>query len=172
MNYKILCTGNPNNKTIASGIREIFPTAEFASRSTGFDLRMWEPSDEEHFCNSIMNYNVLINSAFVSNGAQQKILQLTAKCWKVGHVFNIGSTAEYEGRNSFFPLYSIEKRSLRDLSLSLNSKYFKTTHMTVGGLNDGKEENKNNLEPVEIAKAIKWILECNVNIPIIGLEKL
>jgi hypothetical protein len=170
--YKILCTGNPTHATIASGIQKIFPEADFASRATGYDLRMWDPSDEEFFCNHIVNYNVLINSAFVSTGAQQKILELTHKCWKVGHIINIGSTAEYEGRNSFFPLYSIQKRALRDLSLSMNSKYLKTTHITLGGLNDGKEENKNNLDPIEVAKVVKWILESKLNIPIIGLEKL
>jgi NAD(P)-dependent dehydrogenase (short-subunit alcohol dehydrogenase family) len=170
--YKILCTGNPDHPTIASGVKKVFPNAHFASRSTGYDLRMWDPKDEEFFCNNIVNYNVLINSAFISGGAQQKILELTHKSWKAGHIFNIGSTAEYEGRNSFFPLYSVQKRALRDLSLSMNSKYLKTTHITVGGLNDGKTENQHNLDPMEVANAIKWILESRVSIPIIGIEKL
>lgn len=169
--FKILCTGNPEHFTIARAIKEIFPDAHFASRSTGYDLRMWDPSDEIFFCNNIKNYNVLINSSHISNGAQQKILQLAHAQWKVGHIFNIGSTAEYEGRNSFFPLYSVEKRSLRDLSLSLNSKYLKTTHMTLGALNDNKPGNEINLDPIVVAQTIKWILDNNLNIPIIGVEK-
>ena len=170
--FKILCTGNPIDYTIARAVKEIFPTADFASRATGYDLRMWEPADEEFFCNNIVKYNVLINSSFISSGAQLKILELTKQKWKVGHVFNIGSTAEYEGRNSFFPKYSIEKRALRDTSLSLNSRYFKTTHMTVGGLNDMKPGNETALEPIQVAKTIKLILDSNINIPIIGVEKL
>lgn len=169
--FKILCTGNPEHCTVARAIKEVFPEAHFASRATGYDLRMWEQNDEIFFCDNIKKYNVLINSSHISHGAQQKILQLTHKHWKVGHVFNIGSTAEYEGRKSFFPLYSVEKRALRDLSLSMNNGYFKTTHMTVGGLNDNKPGNEGNLEIIHIAQTIKWILEKNFNVPIIGIEK-
>jgi hypothetical protein len=168
--FKILCTGNPDHYTIARAIKEIFPEAHFASRSTGYDLRMWEQKDEKFFCDNIRNYNILINSSHISNGAQQKILQLTHQHWKVGHIFNIGSTAEYEGRNSFFPLYSVEKRALRDLSLLMNSQYLKTTHMTLGGLNDRKPGNERNLDPIHVARTIKWILDTNLNIPIIGIE--
>jgi len=171
MEYKILCTGNPNDFTVARAVKAVFPSADFASRSTGYDLRMWDPKDEIHFCNQIVNYNVLINSAFISGGAQQKILELTRKMWKAGHVFNIGSTAEYEGRKSFNPLYSVQKRALRDMSLSMCSKVFRTTHMTVGGLDDGKPEHGHNMNPIHIANAIKWVLDNSVNIPIIGLEK-
>jgi hypothetical protein len=169
---KILCTGNPKDFTVARAVKQVFPTAEFACRSTCYDLRMWELSDEEHFKKNIINYNVLINSSFISGGAQQKILEITRECWAEGHIFNIGSTAEYEGRNSFFPSYSVQKRSLRDMSLSMCSHEFKTTHMTVGGLNDGKQEHSDWLDPIEIANAIKWILDSKVSIPIIGIEKL
>ena len=173
MTYKILCTGNPNDYTIARAVRQVFPNADFASRATGYDLRMWEHSTEDFFKENIIKYNVLINSAFVSNGAQQKILEITHKAWKdkIGYVFNIGSTAEYEGRNSFLPHYSVQKRALRDTSLSMCSSTFKTTHMTVGGLNDNKAENKNGLDTLEIASAIKWILSTQVQIPMIGIEK-
>lgn len=170
-NYKILCTGNPNDYTVARAIKQIFPNADFACRSTGYDLRMWDPADEEHFKKNIVNYNVLINSSFVSNGAQQKILEITHGLWQSGHVFNIGSTAEYEGRNSFLPHYSVQKRALRDMSLSMCSSKFKTTHLTVGGLNDNKPGNENNLDTIHVATAIKWILDNNTQIPIIGIEK-
>ncbi len=171
-NYKILCTGNPQDFTVARAIKQVFPSADFACRTTGYDLRMWELSDEEHFKKNIVNYNVLINSSFISNGTQQKILEITRELWTEGYVFNVGSTAEYEGRNSFFPLYSVQKRALRDMSLSMCSGKFKTTHITVGGLNDGKQEHTDWLDTIEIANAIKWILDSKVNIPIIGIEKL
>ena len=46
--------------------------------------------------------------------------------------------------------------------------------MTVGGINDGLPEHATWLQPIDIAKAIKWILElpAGVSIPIIGIEKL
>ena len=169
--YKILCTGNPNDFTLARNVKQIFPSADFACRSTGYDLRMWDPADEEYFKKNIINYNVLINSSFISNGAQQKILEITHDLWETGHVFNIGSTAEYEGRNSFLPHYSVQKRALRDMSLSMCSAKFKTTHMTVGGLNDMKPGNENQMDPIHIATAIKWILDNQIQIPIIGIEQ-
>jgi hypothetical protein len=49
---------------------------------------------------------------------------------------------------------------------------FKTTHLTVGGLNDNKPENESYMDTIYVANAIKWILENDVNIPIIGIEKL
>jgi hypothetical protein len=44
--------------------------------------------------------------------------------------------------------------------------------MTVGGLNDNTPGNENNLDPVHVATAIKWILDNQAQIPIIGIEKL
>lgn len=168
-NFKILCTGNPETSVIAQAVKQIFPEADFATKTAGYDLRMWDPTDEEFFKKQIINYNVLINASFISNGAQQKILEITKELWSTGHVFNIGSTAEYEGRNSYLPHYSIQKRALRDMSLSLCTHHFKTTHITIGKLNDNNNITK--LDPIHIAKAIEWILSLEINIPIIGIEK-
>jgi len=169
---KILCTGNPLHHTVASGVKKIFPTADFACRSTNYDLRMWDQQSENHFRLNIKNYNVFINSSFISNGAQQKMLEIIREEWATGHVINIGSTAEYEGRQSSLPpIYCIQKRALRDLSLSLNSTNFKTTHMTIGGVNDGMQGHENWLAPLEIAEIIRFVIDSKLNIPIIGIEK-
>ena len=173
--FKILCTGNPNHFTIASGIEQNFPEADFACRGTGYDLTMWEHNTEQYFKERIINYNVLINSSFIANGAQQKILEITKECWKdrTGYVFNIGSSAEYEGqRNSFLPHYSIQKRALRDTSLALCSRTFRTTHIIAGGINDNKPGHELWLRPTQIANVIKWILHSNISVPIIGIEQL
>jgi hypothetical protein len=170
---KILCTGNPDHQTVASGVRVVFPDADFACRQTGYDLRMWSQESEKHFRDHIRQYNVLINSSFISNGAQQKILEIAREEWTCGHVINIGSTAEYQGRHSDIPqTYCIQKRALRDLSISLNSHKFKTTHITAGGLNDGKIGHEDWLDVIEVAKIIKFVLESSVSIPIIGIEKV
>ena len=169
--YKILCTGNPGDYTIARAIQKMFPDADFASRSTGYDLRFWNIKDEMHFRDKLTNYNVLINSSFISNGAQQKILEITRDCWDSGHIFNIGSIAENEGIISNLPMsYCVQKRALRDMSLSLNSNKFRTTHIVAGGLNDGKLGHENWLHPDNVANVISWILSSNLNIPLIGIE--
>jgi hypothetical protein len=168
---KILCTGNPSHNTVARSIKKYFPTADFASRHSGYDLRMWDTESENFFKNKIVNYDILINSSFISLGAQLKILNLTAEIWKFGHVINIGSTSEFNGRDSEFGMYSVDKKSLRERSLQLNNKNFKTTHIIAGGLNDGDPEHKDWLDIDHIAKTIKWILEQPFSVPIIGIEK-
>lgn len=168
---KILCTGNPKHNTVARSVKKYFPTADFACRETGYDLRMWDKESEEFFKNNIINYNVLINSSFISLGAQLKILNLTADLWDMGHIINIGSTSEYAGRDSAFGMYSIDKKSLRDRSMQLNSNSLKTTHITAGGLNDGKPEHQTWLDIDNIALTIEWILRQPFSIPIIGVEK-
>lgn len=168
---KILCTGNPDHITVARSVKKYFPTAEFACRQTGYDLRMWDTKSEDFFKKNIMKYNVLINSSFISLGAQLKILNLTADLWETGYIINIGSTSEYAGRDSKFGMYSIDKKSLRERSLQLNSKKLKTTHIISGGLNDGKIEHQNWLDIDNIALTIKWILKQPFSVPIIGIEE-
>jgi hypothetical protein len=171
--YKILCTGNPEHFTVARAIKQVFPYADFASRATGYDLRMWTEQDKDFFKSKIVNYDVLVNSSFISNGAQQQILEITRECWTKGHVFNIGSTSEYDGRYTQLPLYSVQKRALRELSLLFNTAEFKTTHIVAGGLKDGDPTHADWLDPLDIAKTIKWVLEqSSFSIPLIGLEKL
>ena len=46
---KILCSGNPQHQTVANGVKQIYPEADFASRATGFDLR---------FCLKEVNYTL------------------------------------------------------------------------------------------------------------------
>ena len=77
-----------------------------------------------------------------------------------------------KGVKVFLPHYSVQKRALRDMSLSMCNGHIRTTHMTVGGLNDMKYGNELNMDPIHIANAIKWVLGNEVNIPIIGIEKL
>jgi hypothetical protein len=170
-NYKILCTGNPNDYTIARAVKQIFPEANFASRATGFDLRLQNLSDETHFRKVIKQYNVFINSSYIESGVQRKLLEIVDEEWDLGNIFNIGSTAEYEGKNFQFAEYAAEKRYLRDISLAKNNFEFKTTHMTIAGFNDNHPDHATWLDPLKVAQAIKLILDSNINIPIIVIEK-
>jgi hypothetical protein len=173
---KILCSGNPNHATIASGIAKIFTDADFASRATGYDLRFWDPGSEAYFRDQIKNYNVFVNSSFICGYGQLALLEATHREWGAagihGHIINIGSTAEWMGIDSVYPEYSIQKRSLRDRSLQLNNKSgIKTTHVVVGGINDGLPGHENWLSLDHIAETIKWVLEHPVKIPLVAIEK-
>jgi len=171
----ILCTGNPDHQTVASAVNRQFQNVDFASRTTGYDLRFWDPGSEAHFREQIKKYNIFINSSFICNGGQMQLLETTHEVWSslgiVGHIINIGSSAEWLGINSPFGNYSIQKRALRDRSLQLNGKSdIKTTHITVGGIDDGKPEHKDWLSLNHIADAIHWVVNHPVKIPLLAIE--
>jgi hypothetical protein len=180
-NIMILCTGNPGHNTVASAILRKFPTAEFASRNTGYDLRFWDPGSETFFRNKIKNYNIFINSSFICGGGQLALLETAWQEWSnqgiAGHIINIGSSAEWLGvddnrvNDDTYGIYSIQKRALRDRSLQLNNKKgIKTSHIIAGGLNDGKPEHAAWLNLDYIASTIAWILENPADIPLLAIQ--
>jgi len=174
---KILCSGNPNHKTIASGVVQIYPDADFASTSTGYDLRFWEHESETHFRQQIVNYDTFINASFLCKWGQHQLLEITHEVWTdhhiQGHIVNIGSSAELTGAidNKGYPgNYSIQKSTLCNLSIYYNRKNkIKCSHIIVGGINDGLSGHENWIEPLEIAKTIQYVLEHKHNVPIISL---
>lgn len=176
----ILCTGNPAHVTVASAVKRKFPSVDFASRATGFDLRFWDPGSEDFFRDQIKNYDIFINSSFICNGGQLALLETTWNVWSrnniKGHIINIGSTAEWMGVDnidvdSVYGNYSIQKRALRDRSLQLNNKYgIKTSHIIAGGLNDGKPGHEAWLALDSVAKIIDYILHYPDHIPLLELR--
>lgn len=173
---KILCTGNPLHTTVASAVNKQFNSAEFACRGTGYDLRFWTPGSETHFRENIKNYDVFINSSFICNGGQMQLLEATHAEWSQqgiqGHIINIGSSAEWLGINSPYGAYSIEKRALHDRSLQLNGKNkIKTTHITVGGIDDGLPEHAGWLDLKYVAESIAWVINHPCEIPVLAIIK-
>jgi len=172
---KILCSGNPQHQTVANGVKQIYPEADFASRATGFDLRFWSEGSELHFRNAIANYTVFVNSSFVCGWGQHQLLTVTHEVWSTnntpGHIINIGSTAEFLGRDSQYASYTVQKQALQKLSLSLNGKNkIKTSHIIVGGINDGKPGHEDWLNVRTVAETIKFVIEHPYNITLLALE--
>lgn len=168
--YRILCTGNPNTPGIPNAIDKQFSNTTFISTSTGYDLTTIEGQDK--FRNIIKNYNVFINVAQLSNGAQESLLRIAHDMDMKGHVFNIGSIAEYKKWEWYDNKYTEEKRSLRETSLDLCSEFFKTTHIVTGGFQDSTSTDPNRMDPIEIVNIIKYILNAPIHIPIVGIEKI
>jgi hypothetical protein len=168
--FKILCTGNPNDVGLAQSIRLIFPTAEFISRANGYDF--FDPSTEHKFRSRLNAYDVFINYSWVGCGIQEKLLRIVAAEWSTGHVINIGSTNEDSMvLSKSEPEYTNDKLKLRQASLELNNEHFKTTHVVVGGFQATSIGSKLNMDPIKIAKTIKWVLEQDFEIPIIGVQQ-
>ena len=165
---KVLCTGNPDKSgTIASGIKELYPDATFIHLSKGYD-----------FCNLgnklqsleklFQSHNTFINASYVK-GAQINLLDICYKNMKIGDVFNIGSTHEYDGLGS--DSYRLNKLKLRENSLNFNSFRFQTCHIIVGGIDIGVAESREWIKPKQIAELINWITLQKFKMPIISIDQ-
>lgn len=164
---RILCTGNPDKEyTIAAGVRSVFPSADFISLSSGYDLI----NDLESFRRKIKDYNIFINASRLGNGAQLQLLNAAAEEWKYGHVINIGSSSENHLETYPDRQYAEHKLALRKRSLELNTYRFRTTHIVLGGLRDNTVERSGWLDSQQVAEAIRWILNSDFTVPIIGVE--
>lgn len=157
---KIICTGNPDKDfTIAHSIKKYFPDTTFVHRSNGFDLTTND--GKLLFEQLLKEHNVFINSSYIDHGIQEQLLCIARNTWNAGHVFNIGSTIEYQTFKTNDTLYLESKLNLRNKSIELCRLDFKTTHIIISGF-------KNN-DP--IAKTIQWILyTTDADIPIIGVN--
>jgi hypothetical protein len=168
--YRILCTGNPIKPGIPNAVSKHFTNTTFISTSTGYDLITNE--GQSKFRDIIKNYDVFINVAQLSNGSQEKLLRIAYDTGMQGHVFNIGSIAEYKRWEWYDDNYTKEKRNLKEASLELCTEFFKTTHIVVGGFQDATSDHPDRMDPKEIVNAIQYVLNSTVNIPIIGVEKI
>ena len=167
--FKILCTGSPTRKTLARGVQEVFPTAEFVHLSNGYDFTTVEGLDK--FRSIISNYNVFINASRIDLGIQSTLLQIVRDEWASGHVFNIGTVLEHDYFDWYDPSVTKDKLALRAMSLSMCSEEFKTTHIVMGGIRDESVNSDMKMNPVHVAKTIKWIMEStDIHVPIIGIE--
>ncbi len=169
-NFFILCTGNPNNQGIAKQLCLTFPRVDCLHLSMGVDLV--SKSGLDYFRSIIPNYNVFVNVSHLKNNTQEKLLKIAHEENMKGHVFNIGSIAEYKKWEHYDSIYTAEKRQLKETSLELCSNSFKTTHMIVGGFQDYENDDLSRMDPIEIVNMIKYILHSSVNIPIVGIEKI
>ena len=163
---KILCTGNPKDG-IAKSLQTIYPDATFISRANGYDLTTSQGLAK--FQEMLPNYNVFINHSQLVDNAQCTLLSCANELWSSGHVVNIGSVLEFRKWEFIEPVAAEEKRKLRDLSLELNTEFFKTTHLIVGGLQSC------NADPLRIhtdrvAETIKWVLENKNHIPLLYVD--
>jgi hypothetical protein len=92
---------------------------------------------------------------------QLKLLNDYFESVKIGEVFNIGSTHEYDNLSKDKD-YAVNKIMLRNRSLELNNYRINSIHIVLG--------EKNKITPIRVAKLIKWITEQEMKFPIIGFD--
>lgn len=167
---KILCTGNPNIRTIASAVKQVYPNADFVHFSNGYDFTTSEGL--EKFRNKVKDYNVFINASRIAIGVQTSLLKIVREEWAVGHVINIGTTMEFHFFHHIDPACAEDKINLRNQSLDMYDENFRTTHLIVGGHKDRSPSGDGKMDPIHIANTIKWVLDSakDFHVPIIGVE--
>lgn len=158
---QVLCTGNPEKNTIASGIKEIWPNTTFIYKSSGYDLYHMPSTTKEKLVTNIKKHNIIVNASYVGYNVQLNFLNFVANELKYGHVFNIGSTHEYDNLGN--EEYKESKLNLRNRSLEINNYRLNTTHLMLGSIDL--------ITPLKIAKMIKWITEQDVKFPILCIDQ-
>jgi hypothetical protein len=169
--YKIICTGNPDHQGIAKALTNVYNDITFVSRSNGYDLSTSEGL--EKLKNILPNFNVLINNAHVGYGVKRKVLEITREVWSEGRVINIGSYSEIR-KYSLGTFYSTQDATeLRELGFELGDEKFRVTHFMAGPFKStAKPMSTESMDPIHIANTIKWVLESNFQVPIIGAVQI
>jgi hypothetical protein len=170
---RIICTGRPGHGGIAASLKKFYPDAYFVNRSNGYDLT--ENSDYSRFRELIKGYNVFINHSQIELGFQEKVLRDVFDIWSKnnvrGHIISIGSIIELDEWAWLDKKTSEEKLEIRNTSLKLNCEMIKTTHMIVSGFNRYGPEDDVKIDPDDIVKTIRLILESEVDMPLVYVEK-
>jgi hypothetical protein len=166
---KILCTGNPSGTGIAQSLQNLYPDATFISRANGHDLTTKDGIDR--FKNLLPDYDVFINHSQLVGDLQRQLLKHARQIWSKGHVINIGSILEFPKWQFIDPDGAEEKRQLRELSLELNTEFFKTTHLILGGLQSCNGDPLR-IHTDRVAETIQWVLDNANHIPLIYLDKV
>ena len=170
---KIFCTGNIKRQTIAYGLDKFYKAITTASLSTGWDFTKHE--DIERLKNQIVEYEVFVNSAYVSVDCQLLLTDTVHKKWLEkdikGHIINIGTTLENTDDKSE---YACAKRKLRQHSVKLSDQTgvtgIKVSYIIIGGVNNGTPETETHVKPIQIAEAIDWIVNQKTRIPLLQID--
>jgi hypothetical protein len=166
--YNILCTGNPEKKTVAYALG-----CDHVSLSSGWDFT--KPVTMERFRTNVIDYNVFVNSSYIGPGVQLELMNIAYQAWMQknirGHIITIGTTLEYSSDKS---QYAIDKRSLKQRSLELSDQTgitgVKSTYLILGGIANGEPKNSDYVIPDHIASNIFWVLSQDCRIPLLQLE--
>lgn len=175
---KILMTGNPAYG-LAQAYAGLDSTAEFASRSNGYDL-----TKHDGIANLVersLGFDVFVNSSALHEFWQTKLLYKVWERWKaeshVGQIINIGSTIDFSRRPRAWQ-YSIEKKALFDASLELGGlgvwdhTNIRITYLSFGSLNTpkvaAKHVDRTLMDVNQAAQYIRYVVdspkELNINV--------
>lgn len=162
-NRRVICTGNPDNpRTLASGIKALYPSATFIHRANGWDLTDRSAETQNKLKTLFSQHNTFINASYIGPYVQSFLLDVCSQSVKFCDVFNIGSTHEFDGLGKAD--YTESKLDLQHKSLKLNTYRFQTHHIILGKVGaDG-------LDVSTICSMIPWLTSQTFKVPIICMD--
>jgi short-subunit dehydrogenase len=183
VNHSILVAGNPTYG-IAKAMQERWPSARFASRSSGFDLTTKE--GRHRLAELSLEAEVFVCCSALHKFHQTLLLEAVWALWsergKKGKIICMGSTADQGLRASNW-LYPIEKVALKSLCLNLSECAKKGNGISVSYLAVGyvdtpktleKHAGKQMLSPDYVVDLVEWVLAqpAGVNLNSISLDPI
>lgn len=175
----MLISGNPQ-KGLAAELYKLYPNAEFASKSMGFDLT--KDTQQQAFADLALKHDVIIINAALWKFNQTVLLDTVYKTLKAtnsqAYIVCIGSTTDRVCKGTDW-LYNAEKKALRDYcnSLSLLGVWNggpRVSYISFGTLsnNQYKHPNRQCLDIVTAAEYIKWVIDQPIHINEISLDPI
>jgi len=177
----MIITGNPN-QGLARALSKIFPTAEFFSKSTGWDLCKTE--HQQQFAKLCLSHDTIINCVALWRFEQTTLLDaIYRSCVDANHtphIVCIGSTTD-RVKNGKPWLYNAEKKALRDYSNTLAiggvwSDKPKVSYISFGTLSNKQEKHTDRkcLDIDTAAQYVQWLIEQpkHVNINEISIDPM
>lgn len=181
MSYKMLVSGNAKFG-IAKELEKIYPDANFASRSTGFDLTTTD--GQSLFADISQHHDIIIINSALWKFNQTVLLDTVYKKLierkKSPRIICIGSTTD-RVKNGKAWLYNAEKKALRDYCNTLAiggvwSNVPKVTYISFGTLSNNQEKHPDRtcLDIKKAASYIKWVINQpkDININEISLDPI
>ena len=155
------------NYGVAAALANLYPDAEYCSRSTGYDLT--KGSDQEKFAELAVEHDVIIICSALWKFHQTVLLDEVYKKVtehnKTPHIIAIGSTTD-RVKNGKPWRYNAEKKALRDYSNTLAiggvwSDKPKVSYISFGTLSNNQEKHTDRrcLDIDEAALYIKWLID-------------
>jgi hypothetical protein len=179
---KILISGN-REFGLAKSLYTLYPQAEFASRSNGYDLCSHDGLQD--FAELATHADVVVINAALWRFQQTVVLDAVYKaCTASGarpHIITVGSTTDRVKKGGAW-LYNAEKKALRDYSntLGINGVWSKdlpkVSYISFGTLsnNQHKHPDRNCLDIDQAADYVKWLIDQpkHVNINEISIDPM
>ena len=163
---KILITGNKDNG-LALSLAKIWPSATFASRTTGYDLTSGQ--DQDKLVNISAEYDVFVNNSALCKFNQTLLLEKVYKKAKYDkhdlRIICVGSTTDRAtGAKDW--MYQQEKKALRNYctGISMMSVWSGGPHVSLisfGTLsnNQHKHPDRRCMTMDAAADYIKWLID-------------